>query len=181
MKKILLSMCLMATASFFTACKDDDGDNEPKVENEFTVDGNEHALAQGYADFSIIQTVGDKTYNFWNVALVSDGISYESGSSEFVGSGDAVRFDIYSTAEGVVPEGTYTAGGTDNGIEDAMVFVNVNLDSGTGTVYNNEITDGEVVVTKDGDNHVINFAFTLNDSRQITGSFKGKLTEVESF
>src|SRR5689334_23619394 len=112
MKKILLSMCLLATASWFTACKDDDDDKGSKVNNEFTVDGNEHALAKGYADFSIIQTVGDKTYNFWNVALVSDGITYETGSSEFVGAGDAVRFDIYSTSEGVVPEGTYTAGGT---------------------------------------------------------------------
>ncbi len=40
------------------------------------------------------------------------------------------------------PEGTYTAGGTETGIEDAMMFVNFNLDAQTGTVYNNEITDG---------------------------------------
>jgi hypothetical protein len=180
MKKILLSMCLIATASLFTAC-DDDKDDDPKVANEFTVDGNDHALASGYADFSIIQTVDDKTYNFWNIALVSSGITYESGSSAFVGSGDAVRFDVYSTAEGVLPEGTYTAGGTDNGIEDAMIFVGVNLETGTGTIYNNEISDGEVVVSKSGDDHVIDFTFTLEDDRQIKGSFKGKLIEVESF
>src|SRR5687768_12105493 len=142
MKKILLSMCLVATASLFTACKDDDDKDDPKVANEFTVDGNDHALASGYADFSIIQTVGDKTFNFWNVALVSSGITYESGASEFVGFGDAVRFDIYSTAEGVVPEGTYTVSGTDSGIEDAMIFVNVDLETGSGTIYNNEITGG---------------------------------------
>ena len=178
MKKILLSLCLIATASWFTACKDDD---DAKVANEFTVDGNDHALASGYADFSIIQTVGDKTYNFWNVALVSSGITYESGSTEFIGAGDAVRFDVYSTGEGILPEGTYTVGGEDNGIEDAMVFVNVDLETGGGTIYNNEITDGEVIVTKSGDNHVIKFTLTLNDDSKITGSFKGKLTEVDSF
>lgn len=181
MKKILMSMCLLATASWFTACSDDD-DKGPNVKNEFTVDGNEHALTKGYADFSIIQEVDGKTYNFWNVALVSDGITYESGSSKFVGSGDAVRFDIYSTSDGVVPEGTYTAGGTENGIEDAMIFVNFTLDGGgTGTIYNNEITDGEITISKAGDNHVINFTFTLEDNSTISGSFKGKLTEVESF
>ncbi len=36
-------------------------------------------------------------------------------------------------------------------------------------------------MSKSGDDHVINFSFTLEDERVISGSFKGKLTEVESF
>jgi hypothetical protein len=181
MKKILFCICVVAMTSWITACKDDDKDEGPKVANEFTLENTKYALSSSFADSVGTQVVGDKTYHLWNVAMTSSGITYDNSKTAFTGTGDAIRFDLYTSQAGMIPEGTYTAGGEDNGIESALVFLGVNLSEGGGTVYDNEISDAEVIVTKSGSSHVFNFTITLEDARIIKGSFKGELTVVPDF
>jgi hypothetical protein len=177
MKKLLFCLTVLAMGSWLTACKDDDGDDK-NVANEFTVNGTTYALTDVYVDSISTHTVGDKVYHSYDVVIVSNGISF-SDSEGFSGSGDAVRFELYSTQDGVVPSATYLPGDPNNGIETARVFLGFN--SGSPIVYDDEITDGEVTVSKSGDSHVFNFTLTLEDNSTITGSFKGEATVADSF
>jgi hypothetical protein len=179
MKKLLFCLTVLAMCSWLTACKDDDDDDgDTKVANEMTVKGTAYALSGAYVDSLSTQTVGDKVYHSYDVVIASSGISF-SESGGFSGSGDAVRFELYTTQDGILPGATYLPGDTDNGIESARIFLG--FGTGSQTVYDDEITDGEITVSKSGDSHVFNFTFTLEDNSTITGSFKGVVTVADSF
>lgn len=177
MRKILSCLCLVVVAAaWLTACSDDDDNN---VSNEFTVNDQKYALSAGYYDSVRMQTVGTDVYHFWNVVMASDGISYDD--DEFQGTGDAVRFDLYTKQEGQLPVGTYTMSDVDNGIENASAYVGFNTESGEGTIYADQVDDASVTIQESGDTHTITFTLTLDDGKEIKGAFKGTLTEVSNF
>ncbi|HYG20471.1 MAG TPA: hypothetical protein VD816_16140 [Ohtaekwangia sp.] len=179
MRTILSCICLVAVGSWFTACDDDD--DKKSAPREFTLDDTKYALTDGYLDSVRTQTIGEDIYHFWNVVMTSDGISYDAQNENFTGTGDAVRFDLYTTQEGVLPDGTYAASDLTNGIESAGVFIAFSPQTGTGTAYDNEISDGSVTVSRSGNEHVLNFTLVLEDQREIKGSWQGNLTRVEDF
>lgn len=178
MRKILSCICLVAVGAWFTACDDDD-DKKSTTPNEFNLGDQKYALAAGYYDSVSTQTVGADTYHFWNVVVTSSGITYSG--NKFVGTGDAVRFDLYTKQDGELPNGTYTASSLENGIENARIFITFNPESGTGTTYTDEVDDAEVTITKSGSTHTVTFTITLEDAREIKGTFAGTLTEVSNF
>ncbi|RAW00073.1 hypothetical protein DQQ10_16100 [Pseudochryseolinea flava] len=164
--------------SLLAACKDEDDDDDKKVANEFKVNNTTYALTDAYVDSVTTTTVGDKSYHVYNVVIASDGITF-SESDKFQGSGDAVRFQVQSTQEGWVPAAQYLPGTSDNILKSALVFVG--FGSETPTVYDEEISDGQVTVSKSGEEHVFEFSFTLEDNSTISGSFKGAVTKANSF
>ena len=176
MRKILSCIFLVAVAAWVTACKDDDADN--KVANEFSVDNQKYALSTGFYDSLKTQMVGTDTYHFWNVAMASSGITYDNG---FVGTGDAIRFDLYTKQDGKLPDGTYTMSSLDNGIENTGIYIGFSPGAGTGTVYSDEVSDASVTIKKSGSTHTITFTAKLSDNKEIKGSFKGTLSEVNNF
>jgi hypothetical protein len=178
MRKILSCICLLAVGAWFTACDDDDDNKEPTVVNEFSLGDQKYALSAGYYDSVKTQTVGADTYHFWNLVVTSSGLTYDDG---FSGTGDAVRFDLYTKQSGELPDGTYTGTSVDNGIESARIFTGFTLPGGTGTVYADEIQNAEVTILKSGSTHTITFSATLSDAREVKGTFKGTLTEVSDF
>lgn len=177
MKKILFCLTALAMGSLFTACKDDD-DGDTKVANEFKINSNTYALTDAYVDSVSTMTVGDKVIHVYRVVIASGGISYVDGSG-FQGSGDAVRFEVSTSQEGTVPSAEYLPDATDNILKSASVFTGYG--TGSPVIYDDEISDGRVTVSKSGDSHVFDFSFTLEDNTMITGSFKGEARVVDSF
>jgi hypothetical protein len=177
MKKILSCLCLVVVAAaWLTACSDDDDDN--KVSNEFTVNDQKYALSTGYYDSVRMQTVGTDVYHFWNVVMASDGISFDS---KFVGTGDAVRFDLYTKQEGRLPVGTYKMSDVDNGIQNASAFVGFNTETGDGTIYADQVDDASVTIEEASGAHTITFTIKLDNGKEIRGAFRGTLSEVSNF
>jgi len=178
MKKLLFCLTVLAMGSWLTACKDDDDDGDTKVANEFKVGDNTYALSDAYVDSVSTTTVGDKVLHLYRIVIASNGITYND-ESKFQGSGDAVRFEIQTSQNGTVPSATYLPGAGDNILKDAIVFTGYGTDA--AKIYDNEITDGELTVSKSGDSHVFNFTLTLEDDSKVTGSFKGEAMLVDSF
>lgn len=158
------------------SCKDDE---DPVISGSFTFDGNNFSLAKGFLDYRDNFVVAGYTYNIWAVILTSDGISF---GSSFTGTGEVVYLYLYTAIdETTLPAGTYTADGLvgENLIELGETYLQIDATiGGKGGITYADFVSGEVVVSRIGSFHKIDFTLTDVDGRQLTGSLTAPLQRL---
>lgn len=168
--KFLPLIVLLVAAFSMTSCnKDDDSGTS---ENSFTFDGTTYTFARGYIeDFG---SNGNGSFD-WDVFLVSDGITLNSGF--LTGVGDLVYIDLNTSSETGLVSGTYTF----NTQRDAFTFVDgtigIGFDLSTQSGTTAEITGGTVDIDANGNNVTIDFNLdTVSGS--LSGNFSGNLLPI---
>ena len=171
--KVLVMLCIAAPLLFST-CKKDDEDTR---KNAFTFHDVEYNI-----DGGIIEYYGKWTeeggYNL-DVTLFTPGLSYNETTNEIAGTGSYMYFEMYSTADGDLADGTYTydedetgAGGTFD-----IGYIVLGYDSETETGYDYYVSGGTIEFQK----LTNNYKFTINitvEGNILDGYYKGQLTQI---
>lgn len=155
-----------------TSCNDD---NDDLPANRFELDGQTYALSSGFLeDFG---SNGNGTFDF-DIFLSSSGISYNSTSGFYVGSGDGIYLDLNTTSETGLLPGTYNFSNnrTDFTFSDASVYLDFSFTNVSGTLF--AVTGGTVTIGIDGSTTTIEFTLNLSNGQTATGIFSGVLTPV---
>ena len=180
MKKNLLNLLLLVIIAVFVgSCKDDEA-----PPGSFTIDGTKHTLTKGYAEYQWSYVEGEDTYYNWVAALSSSGISYNETDEEFSGIGDVILFflAIPNNDSEELPTGTYTfpSDSGDPYIDDIWVALSLDADSEDEpdfAVNPEDLTEGEVTITKSGSTYTITFSLDF-DGEVVSGTYKGTIKPV---
>ena len=164
-KKIKYGLVLTIVLLIIVSCKKDDDDKQ----NSFVVNETEFTTPNGYleiyspeedgGDFDIVLTDGEYIidsafYYDWNTLVYFD---FKSPSTTELSSGEYVFDTDWS------PGSFYYSFVIMYGIEGVQF----------------DITAGTVSVVKIGDNYEISYDITIGSSTNLTGYFKGPLTEID--
>ncbi|SDL76212.1 hypothetical protein SAMN05421823_10850 [Catalinimonas alkaloidigena] len=167
MKSIRTSCWIALSVLFAVACGDR---KDPAPASNFKYDGKTYELNVGY--YESYGANGDGSYDM-DIFLMAE--SSDSTSSTL----DGVYLDLNtSSAEGLVA-GTYTFAEERKAFSmvDGSVSIHYNTVDETGDEYG--IVGGTVEIAGTGSTYEITFDLTLDNSKQVTGTYKGKLLPFE--
>ena len=167
------SLIVLFVAAFsMTSCNKDD-DNSSSSENGFTLDGTSYDLGRGFIEDWGAN--GNGSFDF-DVTVVSDGITLNTGNGTLTGTGNFVYLDLNTSSESGLVDGTYTFSSN----RDALTFVaasigtDFDLDAQAGTVI--LATGGTVDLDVNGNTVTIDFTLET-PSGTVVGNYSGSLTE----
>lgn len=189
MKK--LNVLVVLFVSFvFLSCSDDDNNQSVNV-GEMTVNGQSYPLTKG---FIIPNYIGDdpnyspRRFYFvltnGDVSLVNNQFVYSDNITQLIdfnmftsfensGSVEETIYPIYLTSPNVNYEDAF--------LGHSSINTNVVIQNGEYVSSNNISSDdltGQVTISKNNEIYTITFSFN-NDDNAISGTFTGKLTELE--
>lgn len=178
---VILAFVVMAFAS---CSKDDDNNNNngnPK--NSFTYDGETYKIEYGFIGPSDLQSPDS---NRFIVTLTTSGFTknadgdLEPTDSEY----SLVSFNLHSLISDDIENGSYTITaliGGDVSLENfALCKFNAKSDiDDSGQVIS--ATSGTLAVIKNGNPYELQFEFTLNNGKTVSGYYKGNLEYIENF
>ncbi len=145
-----------------------------KIEKAYEIvyDGNRYPLSKVYLD---IWGDYNGTYDYYhfNVALVSDGITFTQ--DDVLGIGNIISASLWSPSATSIVPGTYTF--ADNyaamSYNYGLIGLNYNVANNIGTSF--ECTGGNVIVEQDGTDYIFDMNYTLATGKIVTAHFKGTL------
>ncbi|WP_462280065.1 hypothetical protein [Salinivirga cyanobacteriivorans] len=163
-------IAILSAALSFTACSDDDEDNNDNIESSGTVElatGDSYSLSQGVLQLS---NEGD-SFNTYALILGSSGLDWET----FSGIGEVVWLVVYSDQKPLT-NGTFTLNTSPqaNTIDSAFSYFAVQANPVTmesEVAYKFMPGQGDsLTISKDGDTYEINAVFPVaaSDEEQTT-------------
>lgn len=172
-------VAMLATSISFVSCDKDDDDDDKK-KSQFTYENTEYDLDEGSLTYYGVWGTDsvDEGYNF-DIFLFSSGISFESDSTGYIGVGNFIYFEMFSSSTTELVEGTYNfdadATYAPNTFDMGDFAINFNMDTFTGDLQES-IAGGTVNIEKDGSDYKITVECTDSSDKTITGYFEGALT-----
>jgi hypothetical protein len=174
-------MAFFGAAVLFVACTKE---KEKDPQNMTTVDGVSVELTKGYLEN--YGEVEEGLYNF-DLLLLSSGLDYVNET----GTGNAIYFEMFvNSATFNGGTFTYSVNPAVNTFDDAGMFININIATGSAERYF-MVTGGTVTVNKTGNQYSINYTLTAQEynwmtelpigtPKSITGSYNGSLTLLDA-
>lgn len=169
----LITLCALTTVS----CGDDDDNDSSMVVNEFSFQGTNFSLNEGFIEDLGLNDNGS-TYDF-DIFLLGDGFTLDSNSGDILGTGDGVILDLNSDDMDGLSDGTYQFSMDRDAftIVDGGAFIDFDIDNGTGTLV--QAVAGNVILSKSGSNYDIEFNLLDSTGNVLMGTYNGTLTTLE--
>ena len=154
------------------SCKKDEEPTPGAKTNTFSIDGTEYSLSDGFTE----EYGGDATtgYNF-DLIVHSSGLT--SSANGVTGTGEALYFELWSTSDTGLANGTYSASlnAEPNTFTIGEVYINLNA-STFDADESYEVSSGTVTISVSGSTYTINFDLTLTGNKKLTGNYTGTLS-----
>ena len=173
MKNLFFALFAITAFTVFSGCEKDEP-AEPAFVSEFTYDGTDYELTNGY--YNNLGAVGGGNYD-WDVILSSKEVTINA-SNQLVGTGEYIYLDLNAnSAENLVP-GTYNWANQ----RDAFTLVagsEITVDYNTATFQGtrDSLTGGTVTVAVDGSETTITFTLNTQSGKTVSGQWKGELVD----
>jgi len=145
-----------------------------KATNGLTYNNTNYPLTKAY--FFYYGAIGDNPNSFnFDIFLSDNGIDIVNET----GQGNLVYFEAWSNSATDLTAGNYTfnISGDPNTYTIGMFGFNFNFGTGVGDIF--EVTGGNFVISKTGNEHIINASLTLDNNKTLTVSFKGVFTFMD--
>ncbi|MBN2746062.1 MAG: hypothetical protein JXR34_04985 [Bacteroidales bacterium] len=177
-----LIVALLSLSVVFVSCKKDDETDDtttPVVTNKMVYNGTTYALSNAYVFYYGKENEVPASYNL-DLVLSSSGFVYNQDSMDFVGTGDAIYFELFSSDSTKFSNGTYMMDTMNFGFpmtfDYAEVLLGYNLATDAG-IYE-EIVSGSFVVATSGSNYVFTFTGKTDSGEDVTISYTGGITKT---
>ena len=173
MKKLLFVLGMFAIFSFISCSKDDDNDSK-STNSYFTYSGQKYALSKGYLVYYCQESSSVYCHE---LTICSSGIT--ATSTNFMGIGDYVCLDIYTSSKTELPVGTYHFSST---ITQAGYVAYGEIDMGVNIQEFGEddnyvpFASGTMTVSKSGSVYTITVTGKDENSNEIYATYTGSLT-----
>jgi hypothetical protein len=158
MKNFIL---LIFVALFVVSCTKKDSE-VTLSQNYFKINSDRYDLDKAY--YTI-----DSINKFTEIAIVSNGLTYDASIQEFKGKGNAIYFDFGDLSSVLKAGSYYTPRGFFGGI---TLDYSYNLQSVTEYEMK-ETLPGKLLITNTNSNYNIQFEFTLEGGQVVTGQYTG--------
>jgi len=145
-----------------------------KATNGLTYNNTNYPLTKAY--FLNYGAIGGNpnSYNF-HIILADNGINFDT----FTGQGNYVYLLAWSSSSTELTAGNYTYNISKNPytISKGEFGLNYSLTTGSGDIF--MVTGGNFVISKTGNEHIINASLTLDNNKTLAVSFKGVFTFMD--
>jgi hypothetical protein len=169
-----LFISLLALSVAFVSCEKDDEDELDK--NEGVYDGENFELGSGILEYYGLWNEDPATYNF-DITLFSNDITFDSENYQFSGKGTILYFEMFSSSESELLDGTYTfdpnESGDANTFDMGEIYTDFDMATETGTIKS--FKSGTVEIEKSGSTYKIKIDGKDNTDKTITASYEGTL------
>lgn len=173
---VLLGMGCDKTTETETALPDD-----ATTENTFVYQNNTYDASVGY--LINYGTDSDGITNF-DVFISSESITFSEAQADFLGTGNAVYFEMFSATATDIAPGNYTFVYTDidaNTFDWAELYIDYNIaDDSLEPLATDNTSSGTVTVSKTGETYRISYEFTLANAEKVTGTFSGSMKKLDA-
>ncbi len=170
--KVAVAIAITAVLFIFVACTTTEDDPaEPVGGSYFTYDGTTYTLASAIIeDYGALLGEDESGYDLDFTAGTFEQAFFEDGPPPGIHS--IIFLDLISPTP-TLASGTYTwsTTRTDFTLFDAMIFLNADFQSGSGTLIRPE--SGTVTVSVNGDIYTVEFTLILTDGKTVTGRYSG--------
>ncbi|MEL6837539.1 MAG: hypothetical protein AAFP77_31310 [Bacteroidota bacterium] len=172
MKRYLLFALSLSVLFLYSSCNKDDDDS---VRNEFTLNGDSYQLAKGF--MTEYGSNGNGSFDF-DVELTSSTVNYNDFDGSFSGTGDVIYFDLNTSLETGLVNGTYNFSSDRNAFTfvDGAVATNYDADTESGDVF--AVVGGSVEIEIRGNETYFSWNLTISNGTTVTGEFQGILRNV---
>ncbi|WP_425076893.1 hypothetical protein [Psychroserpens sp. S379A] len=182
MKKLNLLFGILIGLIIFSCSSDDDNQNDtPQAESEFTINGTEYSISNGF-----ILSAFDGTNNSRHAIYLLNGTIL---NNEWFGEGcdfsnnltQGVIFNITSSSISELANGTYTYELFTNepSLNETNISTNVVVENNCVTSSNDidedQINSGSLTIESANNIYTLNFSFETNDFGTVSGSYVGEL------
>lgn len=179
--QLFIPAVLFAMTIAIIGCKEDEKVEPVAKKNFLAYDANEYLLASGMLAYYGDPDAKLGTYNF-DIMLFSSGITYNATNDELSGQGDLIVLELFSSSETQLVPGTYVFDSTGsyaaNSFDFGFFAVNFAFLTQTGQIEK-DITGGNVIVGKSGDQYEVTIDVIADDGKKVTGYYKGSLQYVD--
>ncbi len=184
MKRVLtfLFLGLLSLSVVFVSCKKDeetDDNTTPVVTNKMVFNGTTYALSNAYVFYYGKSNETPVSYNL-DLVLSSSGFTYNEDSMDYVGTGDAIYFELFSNDSTKFTNGTYPMDTINAGFpftfDYAEVLIGFNASTGAGSYE--DLVSGSLVVATSGSNYVFTFTGKSKTGKDVTLSYTGGITKT---
>lgn len=173
MKNLFIALFAITAFTVCFGCEKDEP-AEPVFESEFTYDGTDYELVNGY--YNNLGSVGSGNYD-WDVILSSKDVVINSGG-RLEGVGEYIYLDLNANSSENLLPGTYNWANQRDAftlVPGSEVTVAYNIATFAGT--RDRVTGGTVTVAVDGAETTITFNLTMESGKTVSGQWRGELVD----
>ena len=182
MKKLNLLLGILIVLTILSCSSDDDSQNEiPQVESEFTINGTDYSISNGF-----ILSAFDGTNNSRHAVYLLNGTIL---NNEWFGEAcdfsndltQGVIFNITSSSISELADGTYTYElmSTQPSLNETNIATNVVVENNCVTSSNDidedQINSGSLTIESSNNVYTLTFSFETTDFGTVSGSYVGEL------
>ena len=179
MKNFKVTYLFILSLSFLAiSCSDDDSDSAPVVNNVMEIGGQQFDI-----DAALLESWGengDGSYD-WDVTFTTEGLSFNSETEEYVGTGAVLLLDLNTDSAGGLVPGNYAYSTERAAFKWVFALSGTNVDTaddsaGDLLTYN----QGTVTITGTGEDQIITVdILTESGETNTTATYKGSFEFVD--